>query len=713
MRLKIVLPTFSLLIAMILVAGYVFLHFQDYSHVKTLIEQLASDASGRRLVIHGDLTLTPSLAPELETRDVTLENASWGSQTRMLSIGLLKIRLKLLPLLRGDIEFENIRLIDTRLLLESGASGQSNWNFTPINTARAELTFKNLDINRLGIENLAVSFRDGKSGSEEQHYALDSLELSESSDENRLTAKLEGSVHGQPLMLAGSIGLLRTLFSGSDFPIDLAGNIAGAPVSLTGSIGNVPDLTDIDLKVNTSGDDLAQLGSFVGRTWPASGPFTVNGRIRGSGSRLALSEAQGAISRQGIRLKLSGSIDNLLHLGGVNLEFETGGKHFSALGALFDLDTPLPEAGAFSLHGKLSGSASEFEITDFSANIDSSDFNGWATMRSGEKPKITVRLEAGLIDFTRIMDEVRKTGHNVNKRTDSKTKAAFTQVLLPFDKLNAIDADISLHARNIKARDAMLEFGELTLRVDDGQLRMDTLEATYGETRISAKLDIHAGPPARVSTRFLVQGFELGRFLKETHISDAVEVKADIAADLGSLGRSAHDLASNLDGAFAVVFGKGKMPRFLDLLAEDLSRRVISIWGPHKESGNLNCGVIQFAVQQGVATSNAFLFDTQIGYLKGKGSVNLGTGKIDFLLSPHPRDASLFSLKTKLRISGSILDPVVRPDTKSLAIKASKALSTLVIGPAGLLAPFVSLGAKNRHPCDMQALRSRLDTIYP
>ncbi len=131
MRLKIVLPAFSLLIAMTLAAGYIFLRFQDYSHVKTLIEQLASDASGRRLVIHGDLTLTLSLAPELETRDVTLENASWGSQARMLSIGLLKVRLKLLPLLRGDIEFENIRLIDTRLLLESGAAGQNNWNFTP------------------------------------------------------------------------------------------------------------------------------------------------------------------------------------------------------------------------------------------------------------------------------------------------------------------------------------------------------------------------------------------------------------------------------------------------------------------------------------------------------------------------------------------------------------------------------------------------------
>ena len=288
----------------------------------------------------------------------------------------------------------------------------------------------------------------------------------------------------------------------------------------------------------------------------------------------------------------------------------------------------------------------------------------------------------------------------------------FSQEPLPFDVLDTVDADISLRARNIKVRDAALEFGQLVLRIDDGRLHMDTLEATYRNARISANLGIRSGPPPLVSTRLLVQGFELGHFLSEINVTDEVEVKADIAADLGSLGYSANNLASNLDGVFAAVIGKGKMPHFLDLLAEDLSRRVISIWGSHKEAGNLNCGVVQFDIQQGVATSKAFLFDTRIGYLKGKGSINLATDQIDFLLSPHPKDASLFSLKTKLRISGSISDPRVRPDAKSLAIKGSKALSTLVLGPAGLLAPFVSLGARKEHSCDMQALHRKLEKIY-
>jgi hypothetical protein len=44
----------------------------------------------------------------------------------------------------------------------------------------------------------------------------------------------------------------------------------------------------------------------------------------------------------------------------------------------------------------------------------------------------------------------------------------------------------------------------------------------------------------------------------------------------------------------------------------------------------------------------------------------------------------------------------VRPDYAALAEKGAWALSSLAIGPLGLLAPFVSLGAHNKHPCDVK-----------
>ena len=926
MRLKAVTKVSVLVIATTLVAGYGFLYFQDYSRIKGLIEQAMLDASGRRLVIHGDLVLSLSLTPALEVKDVTLANASWGSKPQMVTIGLLRVRLKLLPLFKGEVKFKDIKLADTQILLETDAGGQANWHFTPTNAARADLAINNLGIKRLLIDQLAITFRSGQGGAAEEHYTLDHLTLSNTPDKQSLAVELEGHSNQQALSLTGNTGLLRELFSGSHFPLALSGEVAGARVSINGSIANVLTLTGIDLglqasgsdlatvgtafrarlpqtrrfdiqaqlagdrddlsarqlkgrfelpgielavsgrigelsglsemqlEVSGSGDDLAKLGHAVGRALPSSGPFSISGRISGTASQPALSDAQGTIGRQSLKLKLTGSISDLLNLKGIDLKadgsgsdlaqlgpiiehalpqtgafsisgrltgsaaalalsetqgsvshnkvtlsltgkvsdllafegvdvkwngsgdslaslndmldvtlpptdafsatgrltgspvkfrlaalkgniqhqqarltitgkvedlqqlqgielgFDGAGKDFSELGTLFD--TWLPELGPFSLSGKLDGSRSQLDIRNFAADIDNSDFNGWSRIAFGSKPEITVKLESGLIDFTRIMDQLKNENEKKTAKAGSSGEALFSKQPLPFELLDAVAADISLRARNIKAREAALTLGQLALRIDDGQLRMDTLEAVYKETRLSANLSARAGPPAHVSTRFLVQGFELGEFLKETDISHEVEAKADIAADLRSLGGSAHDLASNLDGVFAAVVGKGKMPRFLDLLAEDLSRRVMSVWRSYKEAGNLNCGVVHFDIQQGVATSNTFLFDTQVGFLKGKGNINLASEQIDFLLSPKPRDASLFNLKTKLRVSGSVTDPTVRPDAKSLAIKGSKALSALVLGPAGLLAPFVSQGARNQHPCDMQALHDRLDKIY-
>ena len=98
------------------------------------------------------------------------------------------------------------------------------------------------------------------------------------------------------------------------------------------------------------------------------------------------------------------------------------------------------------------------------------------------------------------------------------------------------------------------------------------------------------------------------------------------------------------------------------------------------------------------------MFDTQIGILTGEGEINLGTEKIDFLLVPKPKHPGLLELSTKLRVSGTILDAKVSPDKLALLEKGALALSTLAIGPLGLLAPFVNLGALQEHPCEVKSL---------
>lgn len=135
-----------------------------------------------------------------------------------------------------------------------------------------------------------------------------------------------------------------------------------------------------------------------------------------------------------------------------------------------------------------------------------------------------------------------------------------------------------------------------------------------------------------------------------------------------------------------------------------LSSKVINFWGKHKKGGEIRCAVVQFDISNGIATSRAFVFETEAGVLTGEGDINLATEKVNFLLVPEPRYPSLMHLWTKLRVSGTMIDPTVRPDTLSILSKGARALSALAIGPLGLLAPFVNLGAFKAHPCSVHRI---------
>jgi len=192
------------------------------------------------------------------------------------------------------------------------------------------------------------------------------------------------------------------------------------------------------------------------------------------------------------------------------------------------------------------------------------------------------------------MDQARSEQQAATGKAGGSRQDLFSDEPLLFELLDAVDADIGLNARNIKARDAALEFGQLALQLDTGDLRVERLEATYRGTKVSANLNLAAGTPATVAIGFLVQGFDLGRFLKEPHVSQDVEAQVDLAADLKSQGNSSQSL----------------------------------------------------------------------------------------------------------------------PDSRSVATKGTKALSALVLGPAGLLVPFIKAGARNQHPCDVEELKNKIHSIY-
>ena len=95
-----------------------------------------------------------------------------------------------------------------------------------------------------------------------------------------------------------------------------------------------------------------------------------------------------------------------------------------------------------------------------------------------------------MIDFTTLMKSFEKDEQKPANK-DKQKRRLFSDDPLPFDVLKNVDADIVLKAKNIHAKDARLKFGHLSLKLDDGELSIDKLEATYKGTKISGNFQLN------------------------------------------------------------------------------------------------------------------------------------------------------------------------------------------------------------------------------
>jgi uncharacterized protein involved in outer membrane biogenesis len=847
MRWKWIVTIGVLVIACLIATVYVVLNTYDYNKLKPLVARMVEEATGRKLSLSGEVNLEIGLMPTLVVTNIALANVSWGSQPQMIEIEKLQAQVRLLPLLHKDVEVNQIGLFGVKVLLETDANGQDNWNFPAADSDAGSPGAQKpveIDIERVTIENLHLTFNRQKTDSQTQ-FTLESLAMNRQETEDALALKLQADVDGQAVMLSGKTGGVRQLLSHERFPLQLSGSLANAAIEINGAIddllnlqgielaaqligknvatlapylnirlpktkafevngvlkgskeslmlenvkgnlsgssfdlavsGSISDviaISGVDLKLISSGKDLAEFGQIIGEKLPVTDGFTVQGRLTGSAQVLSLSEAKGtarhgdlslvcdggikdflnfseidltvkgsgkdlsdigsiigekipvtdefvvqgrlmgstkalslleaagSASRGSLNLTVSGAIKELLALEGINVKLKASGKELADIGPL--LGTDLPELGSFDVSGKLSGSTKTISLNDLSVMVDKSDFNGQAKVVFLKRPNITLHLQSSVIDFTALMKSLEQDEEKTTKK-DKQTHRLFSDDPLPFDVLKKVDADIRIEARNVHVKDARLKFGLLSLKLDDGALRINKLEATYKDTKISGNMQLTSGSSNRVATRFLVQNLDLGGFFRESGINDQIQAIVDLAAHLNGRGDSVHSLVANLEGEIGAVMGEGYLTKYLDLISFNLSQKVVNFWGRPKDIDQIKCAVVQFDIKSGVAASQAFVFDTRAGILTGEGEINLGTEKVDFLLVPKPKHPGLIEFSTKLRVRGTILDAKVSPAKLALVETGVRALGSLVTGPLRLLTPFVHLGAHEKHPCEIQSI---------
>jgi hypothetical protein len=110
------------------------------------------------------------------------------------------------------------------------------------------------------------------------------------------------------------------------------------------------------------------------------------------------------------------------------------------------------------------------------------------------------------------------------------------------------------------------------------------------------------------------------------------------------------------------------------------------------ENVTVRCAAAAFDVSRGLMNTRALVLDTTDMVIYGNGQVSLASEEMDLTLRPYPKDMSILSLRSPLKVAGSFAGPVVGPDTGSLAGRAGLTLALAAVNPLLALATTVETG---------------------
>ena len=304
------------LIVAVLVAGIAVLKSMDFDSYRGLVADHVKAMTGRELVIAGPLKLEISLAPSLAVERVTFANAPWGSRRDMIVLKRLAAEVRLMPLLKGEVEVTRLVLSGLDVLLEVDGRGQANWDIAPPGASPAAPGALPL-VNKLDVRDVRLAYRDARDGTVFD-LAVESFALEGKDAESPLVVTLRASHDGRPIAVSGQLGSLKNLAeANARFPAHLAVATAGLTASIEGYVvepRGVPK--EFDFKATVKGDNLAAVAAVLPTARaPAVGPLEAGFRIKGMGRVYAIEEIRASAGQSDLagsaRVSLAGRVPEI------------------------------------------------------------------------------------------------------------------------------------------------------------------------------------------------------------------------------------------------------------------------------------------------------------------------------------------------------------------------------------------------------------------
>lgn len=448
-----------LVICGILITAAVLLHFINLDPYRNQIANLATQSIGREVKINGHIDISLFPHPQVVLNDITLANASWGSEPTMVSVGHIDAAVRFLSLFSDPVVIKQVSLNDVAVLLERNAKQVGNWFMckddrsaktapAPATRVGDEMVHLPVMVDEAKFSNVTLNLRAPEVADQIYRLAAFSLQPEESGN---LILRSSGELLGNSMVLNGKVTSKESVSAHKAVNVGIQASLGD--VDLTGQISTSRLATLADLKgtFNIAVKDIQKVLKMVELDAPLTGPLTADASAAFDGS---VYKATIEAKVEGMTVSMDGSYTNkrvevrstltplrrageLFGLAGLSAEpltlkgkvTQSDAENFNIEGfragvgqnrlavqgrintsgdatlsltvSSPDLSTIIGTLPSIDLKAKANADNShkKISISELSVIFDKSDLNGDIVVRKGEKQTIKANLTSKLLDL--------------------------------------------------------------------------------------------------------------------------------------------------------------------------------------------------------------------------------------------------------------------------------------------------------------------------
>lgn len=706
----------KLLYVLIALVGLVLIvpSFIDWSHFKAPLIEAVKTNTGYDLDVRGSVKLGLLPTPHLKANNIVVRNRPDGKAESLLELKSVSLSLSILPLLKGSIAVDKIKLIEPNIHLETSESGQNNWEIhekiqlspsksTPqTTTAKAEPKVAaegpDISLKKVIITDGTVTINNlqTKAKHEIQNINLEGRLSSLSGPFSiRLQADMDGLIvkadvqtgklfQNKPATINANVclskdkenyGTLQVAGSVEDkhFVGDITSDALKLPFSVDLANKKIDLQKGLTLKAHLDAQPedikVSELKAELGGIKLEGDASYKSSNITG---HLLLSEGPSQIT-----LAVQGqSNEKSLWNGKVSINSDKPQTFLKWVGA--DEKAPYLQGG-IDLSTTLNVQDSNYAFQNLKFKVGHLDGAGDVTVKLGAAhPYIKGELSMGKVDLNALMP-AEKTENTAPSAAGDKMPALPVAAPSPrwskdkwnLDVLTAVDTDFKVNIKELCYDEYRLQQVTATLHLKDGSLQITSFGAQgYGG---SFNGDISLQKDAALKLNFGIQRLDVASLPK---IRKTPLKKASLTTNLhlNAKGNSMYDAVSSLAGDMSFNLSQGVVEAF------DVKRFVNDIKhvkGPDDVSvvvKDLNSTAqtsfdhlkANFTVQNGKAASQDIELVSPDINLTGKGTVDLPQWLIDMKTQIKVKELTKLPA-LGLVIEGSLDSPSYKVDQAQLA----------------------------------------------